>query len=137
MHNSADWNSNYSTVYSNSSTWTNGGFTGEVYGISGVSPNVDVYIDQDTLWISAGGFEAGDTEVNNYVQTNSATIDETIDYTQTNSANIEEISAYVQSNSANYVSLSAQYNELKQSYDALSSLFATYSGQWLLPNQGE
>ena len=135
--NSADWNSNYSTVYSNSSTWTNGGFTGEVYGISGVSPNVDVYIDQDTLWISAGGFEAGDTEVNNYVQTNSATIDETIDYTQTNSANIEEISAYVQSNSANYVSLSAQYNELKQSYDALSSLFATYSGQWLLPNQGE
>ena len=28
------------------------------------------------------------------------------------------------------------FNELKQSYDALSSLFATYSGQWLLPNEG-
>ena len=27
------------------------------------------------------------------------------------------------------------FNELKQSYDALSSLFATYSGQWLLPNE--
>ena len=50
--NSADWNSNYSTVNANSGTWTNGGFTGEVYGISGVSPNVDVYIDQDTLWIT-------------------------------------------------------------------------------------
>ena len=51
-----EWNSNYETVLSNSSTWTNGGFTGEVYGISGVSPNVDVYIDQQTLWISAGDF---------------------------------------------------------------------------------
>jgi hypothetical protein len=29
------------------------------------------------------------------------------------------------------------FDELKQSYDALSSLFATYSGQWLLPNEGE
>ena len=29
------------------------------------------------------------------------------------------------------------FDELKASYDALSSLFATYSGQWLLPNEGE
>lgn len=29
------------------------------------------------------------------------------------------------------------FDELKQSYDALSALFATYSGQWLLPNEGE
>lgn len=28
------------------------------------------------------------------------------------------------------------FDELKASYDALSSLFATYSGQWLLPNEG-
>ena len=28
------------------------------------------------------------------------------------------------------------FDELKQSYDALYSLFATYSGQWLLPNEG-
>lgn len=28
------------------------------------------------------------------------------------------------------------FDELKQNYDALSSLFATYSGQWLLPNEG-
>ena len=34
-----------------------------------------------------------------------------------------------------FVPLSS-FNELKQSYDALSSLFATYSGQWLLPNEG-
>jgi hypothetical protein len=27
------------------------------------------------------------------------------------------------------------FDELKASYDALSSLFATYSGQWLLPNE--
>ena len=29
------------------------------------------------------------------------------------------------------------FDELKQSYDALSALFAQYSGQWLLPNEGE
>lgn len=34
-----------------------------------------------------------------------------------------------------FVSQSA-FDELKQSYDALSSLFATYSGKWLLPNEG-
>lgn len=28
------------------------------------------------------------------------------------------------------------FDELKTSYDALSSLFATYSGKWLLPNEG-
>lgn len=28
------------------------------------------------------------------------------------------------------------FDELKASYDALSSLFATYSGKWLLPNEG-
>lgn len=28
------------------------------------------------------------------------------------------------------------FDELKQSYNALSSLFATYSGKWLLPNEG-
>lgn len=28
------------------------------------------------------------------------------------------------------------FDELKASYDALSSLVATYSGQWLLPNEG-
>jgi hypothetical protein len=101
----------------------------------------DAENNQTTISVTAAG---GNPEVNNYVQTNSAIIDDTIGYTQTNSANIEEISAYIQSNSANidnvssnYVILSAQYDELKQSYDALSSLFATYSGQWLLPNQGE
>ena len=41
-------------VETNSGTWDRGGFTGEVYGISGVPNNVDVYIDQNTLWISAG-----------------------------------------------------------------------------------
>ena len=29
------------------------------------------------------------------------------------------------------------FDELKQSYDALSALFATYSGKWLLPEEGE
>ena len=33
--------------------------------------------------------------------------------------------------------LKASYDALSASYDALSSLFATYSGQWLLPNEGE
>lgn len=83
--NSADWNSNYSTVNANSGTWTNGGFTGEVYGISGVSPNVDVYIDQNTLWISAAAGGAGNPEVEGYVQTNSASIDEVVSTYETNS----------------------------------------------------
>lgn len=83
--NSADWNSNYSTVNANSGTWTNGGFTGEVYGISGVSPNVDVYIDQNTLWISAAAGGAGNPEVESYVQTNSASIDEVVSTYETNS----------------------------------------------------
>ena len=83
--NSADWNSNYSTVNANSGTWTNGGFTGEVYGISGVSPNVNVYIDQNTLWISAAAGGAGNPEVESYVQTNSASIDEVVSTYETNS----------------------------------------------------
>lgn len=32
--------------------------------------------------------------------------------------------------------LKQSYDALSASYDALSSLFATYSGQWLLPNEG-
>ena len=43
--------------------------------------------------------------------------------------------SYISGAIDNKVDLSA-YNELKTSYDALSSLFATYSGQWLLPNSG-
>lgn len=55
----------------------------------------------------------------------------------------QDVSTTVQSNSAQwaegvtgeFVPQSA-FNELKQSYDALSSMLATYSGQWLLPNEG-
>ena len=55
----------------------------------------------------------------------------------------QDVSTTVQSNSAQwaggvtgeFVPQSA-FDELKQSYDALSILFATYSGQWLLPNEG-
>ena len=46
-----------STVESNSSYWDNGGFTGEVYSISGASP-IEVFTDQNTLWISAGPISA-------------------------------------------------------------------------------
>ena len=59
------------------------------------------------------------------------------------SATWNDVSTTVQTNSAQwaegvtgeFVPQSA-FDELKQSYDALSSLFATYSGQWLLPNEG-
>ncbi len=61
------------------------------------------------------------------------------------SATWQDVSTTVQTNSAQwgqgggvtgeFVPQSA-FDELKQSYDALSSLFATYSGQWLLPNEG-
>lgn len=50
------------------------------------------------------------------------------------SADINYISAAI-TGLTGYVPQSA-FDELKQSYDALSSLFATYSGQWLLPNEG-
>ena len=51
------------------------------------------------------------------------------------------IGTYVQSEPRTlegiFVIPQSSFDELKASYDALSSLFATYSGQWLLPNQGE
>ena len=56
----------------------------------------------------------------------------------------QDVSTTVQSNSAQwaeggvtgeFVPQSA-FDELKASYDALSSMLATYSGQWLLPNEG-
>ena len=50
------------------------------------------------------------------------------------------IGTYVQSEPRTFEGIfvvpQSAFDELKQSYDALSSLFATYSGQWLLPNEG-
>ena len=71
------------------------------------------------------------------------TWDSASNYIQSNSSSLTDVSTTVQSNSAQwaggvtgeFVPQSA-FNELKSSYDALSSLFATYSGQWLLPNEG-
>ena len=72
------------------------------------------------------------------------TWDSASNYIQNNSATWNDVSTTVQSNSAQwaeggvtgeFVPQSA-FDELKQSYNALSSLFATYSGQWLLPNEG-
>lgn len=122
--NSADWNSNYSTVNANSSTWNNGGFTGEVYGISGVSPNVDVYIDQNTLWISADG--GGDVEVNDYVYNNSATIDEVNTTVQTNSAIWSEITG-VSSNYATTGDLNTTSSLLNNQVTALRNDLNTVS----------
>jgi hypothetical protein len=51
-----------------------------------------------------------------------------------------DVSTTVQTNSAAWAQgggvPQSAFDELKASYDALSSLFATYSGQWLLPNEG-
>ena len=71
------------------------------------------------------------------------TWDSASNYIQNISSTWNDVSTTVQSNSAQwsegvtgeFVPQSA-FDELKQSYDALSSLFATYSGQWLLPNEG-
>lgn len=68
----------------------------------------------------------------NYIQNISSTWNETSDVVQTNSAQWAEGGGGV---TGEFVPQSA-FDELKQSYDALSSLFATYSGQWLLPNEG-
>jgi hypothetical protein len=73
----------------------------------------------------------GDPDVNAYVVGNSATIDDVVSTYQGASGTYltahQELTGYVPQSA---------FDELKQSYDALSSLFATYSGQWLLPNEG-
>ena len=50
------------------------------------------------------------------------------------------IGTYVQSEPRTFEGIfviqQSAFDELKASYDALSSLFATYSGKWLLPNEG-
>ena len=79
------------------------------------------YVDMEKIhtWDSAS----------NYIQNISSTLNDTSDVVQTNSAN------WGGGVTGEFVPQSA-FDELKQSYDALSSLFATYSGQWLLPNEG-
>ena len=71
------------------------------------------------------------------------TWDSASNYIQNNSSTWNDVSTTVQSNSAQWSEVvtgefvpQSAFDELKQSYDALSSLFATYSGQWLLPNEG-
>ena len=72
------------------------------------------------------------------------TWDSASNYIQSNSANWNDVSTTVQSNSAQWAEVGvtgefvpqSAFDELKQSYDALSSMLATYSGQWLLPNEG-
>lgn len=56
-------------------------------------------------------------------------------YTSSFSAEQKTVRGVEIPNKSDFVPTSA-FNELKQSYDALSSLFSTYSGQWLLPNTG-
>ena len=59
----------------------------------------------------------------------------TYEYDNTNKISAINGSALAGGVTGEFVPQSA-FDELKQSYDALSSLFATYSGQWLLPNEG-
>lgn len=53
-----------------------------------------------------------------------------------NTANIKELAFKDDLTGSQSGVPQSAFDELKQSYDALSSLFATYSGQWLLPNEG-
>ena len=73
----------------------------------------------------------GDPNVNAYVIGNSANIDDVVSTYQGASGTYltahQELTGYVPQSA---------FDELKQSYDTLSGLFATYSGQWLLPNEG-
>lgn len=76
--NSANWNDNYSTVTTNSASW--GGTPLPMSAGDGI----DIQIENDTLVISATG-GAGNPEVESYVQTNSASIDEVVGTYETNS----------------------------------------------------
>lgn len=76
--NSAHWNDNYSTVTTNSASW--GGTPLPMSAGDGI----DIQIENDTLVISATG-GAGNPEVESYVQTNSASIDEVVSTYETNS----------------------------------------------------
>ena len=85
----------------------------------------------DEIANAIASIPTGDPDVNNYVVSNSATIDDVVSTYQGASGTYltahQELTGYVPK---------SDFDELKQSYDALSSLFATYSGQWLLPNEG-
>lgn len=112
------------------------------------------YVDREKIhtWDSATYYiqniSATNDEVNTSYQTNSGTFLTAVDLTPyATTAEVDTLSSmlsgaidYVSANvgggvTGEFVPLSS-FNELKQSYDTLSSLFATYSGQWLLPNEG-
>lgn len=113
--------------------------------------NITITVSGTSAIVSAAN-QGGNPEVESYVQTNSGVIDD-VNTTYQNASgtyltahqSLDEYAttAWVEEQGyltahqdiSNKVDLSA-YNELKTSYDALSSLFATYSGQWLLPNEG-
>lgn len=77
-----EWNDCYDNVNTNSGAW--GGDALPITGRDGI----DLEIDNGTLYIGASALtgQGGNPEVENYVQTNSANIDETVGCVQTNSA---------------------------------------------------
>lgn len=77
-----EWNDCYDNVNTNSGAW--GGDALPITGRDGI----DLEIDNGTLYIGASALtgQGGNPEVESYVQTNSANIDETVGCVQTNSA---------------------------------------------------
>lgn len=112
------------------------------------------YVDREKIhtWDIATDYiqniSATNDEVNTSYQSNSGTFLTAVDLTPyATTAEVDTLSSML-SGAIDYVSANvsggvtgefvpqSSFNELKQSYDALSSLFATFSGQWLLPNKG-
>ena len=87
---------------------------------------------KDLMWVEPFNCEiiAGEEQV-----VELATKSDLPTYEYDSSNKISAINGSALAGGGDFVPQSA-FDKLKQSYDALSSLFATYSGQWLLPNEG-
>ena len=128
--------------------WQNGQYTTDLQTIEGqISNKLDktAFSDVSGSFLTAINIPESATwnEVSQAYENASATYLTSVNIPE--SATWQDLSTTLQTNSAQwgqgggvtgeFVPQSA-FDELKQSYDALSSLFATYSGQWLLPNEG-
>ena len=115
----------------------------------------DVVRSNSAQWAEGGGGEIPESvsAATDYVNATSGNINDTINNVTTNSGAWGGAALPISArdgidleinNNILYIGASAltgcvpqsAFDELKASYDALSSLFATYSGQWLLPNEG-
>lgn len=123
---------------------TNYATTTQINELSGnidyISGQVDNKLDTTSFSDVSGSFLTAHQDLSDYATTADLALKQdtlTFGFDEQNKISAINNSAIASQGgvTGEFVPLSS-FNELKQSYDALSSLFATYSGQWLLPNEG-